>query len=269
MFPSMTADDFRVAIPAKVQGTWNLHNVSTEQTEPLDFFTVLTSVSGLSGLPGQTNYDAANVFQDAFVEYRNRLGLAAHAVNLGVIDDVGYLTEHERTQNKLVAKGLPLINEAILHRIMRLSLLQQSTNPVNPASKTQLVTGIPIPLMPTASLRAVHRFSALGPRSSGPVESGNDDLTILKNASKGSKDADHATLLAAAVEVINGVLMKSLGLTEPLEYSRSLATYGIDSLVAVELRNWVRFELGVEISAVEVVGAKTLVSLCEVMVKKL
>jgi hypothetical protein len=54
------------------------------------------------------------------------------------------------------------------------------------------------------------------------------------------------------VEVVNAVLMRSLGLKTSLEVSRPLASYGIDFLVAVELRNWTRSELGIEISALDI-----------------
>jgi acyl carrier protein len=68
---------------------------------------------------------------------------------------------------------------------------------------------------------------------------------------------------------MNAVLMRSLGMKEPLESSRPLGDYGVDSLVAVEMRNWARAELGVEMSVLEIVGARTLVSLCEALLKKL
>ena len=89
---------------------------------------------------------------------------------------------------------------------------------------------------------------------------------MLKNAAKG--DVDHETLLAAAVELVNSVLMRSLGVGEALDATRPLANYGVDSLVAVELRNWVRAELGIEMSALEIVGARTLTMLCETILKK-
>jgi hypothetical protein len=94
-------------------------------------------------------------------------------------------------------------------------------------------------------------------------------LQILKSAPKGSSSVDHDVALAAAVDVVNAVLTRSLGAAEPLEPHRPLATYGIDSLVAVELRNWARRELAIEVSGLEVVGAKTLVALCEGMLKKM
>lgn len=52
-------------------------------------------------------------------------------------------------------------------------------------------------------------------------------------------------------------------MSEPIEPLKSLSMYGIDSLVAVEFRNWVQLQLGAKITTLEVINAKTLKVLCE------
>ncbi|KAI2613390.1 putative polyketide synthase [Hypoxylon sp. NC1633] len=274
MFSQMTPQEFREPIQPKVKGTWNLHLVAQEQSTPLDFFTMLSSVSGFAGLMSQTNYAAGNVFQDSFAAYRMQLGLPANTVDLGLIEDVGYFVDHDTLSRRLESAGWSPINEALLHRILRASILQQ-THGLNPHNTGQLITGISVPLIPpNTPILPLHRFSALRP-AAGSKEAGNGGsgalantkLSLLKNAAK--PDIDRATVFAAAVEVVGAVFMRSLGASEPLEASRPLATYGIDSLIAVEMRNWARSELGIELTAFEVVGAKTLESLCESILKKL
>jgi hypothetical protein len=79
---------------AKLQETWNLHSASLTQEELLDFFTMLSSISGVVGNKGQANYSAANTFLDAFATYRQQvLHLHANSVDLGMIEDVGYIVE--------------------------------------------------------------------------------------------------------------------------------------------------------------------------------
>lgn len=272
VFGRMSIDEFREPIAPKVAGTWNVHNIALEQDYPLDFFTMLSSISGVVGQAAQSNYSAGNVFQDSFAMYRRSLGLPASSVNLGLIEDVGYFVERGQFSKRLESKGWPPINEALLHKILKYSILQQSDHPINSESASQLITGIPMPLTSSSPLQPIHRFSALraGAGTSSGDEDGTSALTVLKSAAKGGDAADdQALLLASAIEVINAVLMRSLGASEPLDAGRPLASYGLDSLVAVELRNYVRTELGVEISALEVVGAKTLAALCEVIIKKL
>lgn len=92
-FETMTIDDFRTTISNKVQGTWNLHNSSIAHKSPISFFTLLSSISGVLGQKGQANYAAANVFMDAFASFRHSRGLPANSLDLGVIEDVGYVAE--------------------------------------------------------------------------------------------------------------------------------------------------------------------------------
>lgn len=270
MFTTMTPQEFREPIAPKVEGTWNLHKVSLEQEQPLDFFTMFSSVSGLLGQLGQSNYAAGNVFLDSFAAYRIQQGLPACSINLGPVEDVGYLKDKDMLSRIFESRGWSPINEALLQRIIRASTLQQ-THKLNPASSGQLVTAItpgnpPFdPLHRFSALRAAAGTAAAG-GSGGSAASSATKLAMLKNAAKG--DVDHETLLAAAVELVNSVLMRSLGVGEALDATRPLANYGVDSLVAVELRNWVRAGLGIEMSALEIVGARTLTMLCETILKK-
>lgn len=49
MFTTMTPQGFREPILPKVNGTRNLHKVAQEQNRPMDFFTMLSSISGPCG----------------------------------------------------------------------------------------------------------------------------------------------------------------------------------------------------------------------------
>jgi hypothetical protein len=70
-----------------------LHNIAKDQGIELDFFTLLSSMSGVVGQKGQANYPAANVFMESFPNFRNALRLRANPVNLEVIEDVDYVAE--------------------------------------------------------------------------------------------------------------------------------------------------------------------------------
>lgn len=145
----MTVDGFRDVLPCKVPGTWNLHAVAQEQGGvDLDFFTLPFSISGLVGQKGQANYAAAGAFQDAFATYRRDRGLAACAVDLGVIEDVGYISERQKIATRLDINIWTPINEALLHRILRASILDQHNVGQargNPTATAQIITGIPFP----------------------------------------------------------------------------------------------------------------------------
>lgn len=51
-------------------------------------------VGKIVGHVGQTNYSAANAYLAAFAQFRHEQGLPAGVLNIGVVDDVGYVVEN-------------------------------------------------------------------------------------------------------------------------------------------------------------------------------
>jgi hypothetical protein len=72
---------------------------------------------------------------------------------------VGYLNDKDMLSRIFEARGWSPINEALLHHILRTSILQQ-THALNPDSAGQLVTAI---LPGNPPFEPLHRFSALRP----------------------------------------------------------------------------------------------------------
>ncbi len=96
-------DAFARVMAAKVVGAWNLHT----QTASLDLelFALFSSASALLGTPGQANYAAANAYLDALAHERRAAGLAALSINWGQWGEVGLATQAGRDQ-QLTRRGL-------------------------------------------------------------------------------------------------------------------------------------------------------------------
>lgn len=271
----MTLDDYYTAASAKVQGTWNLHQSTLAHKSPISFFTLLSSMSGIIGQKAQANYSAANVFMDAFANYRHSQGLPAHSLDLGIIEEVGFAAREGGIQERMDDKIWLGVNESMVRRMFKYSILQQMQQPINPDSATQLIIGISLPQRPGSDLESDARFSALFMNdSSGEQhkngEAGDENAKavqafLLLHRSK----ADKGSLVVAGVEVLNRQFMKTLRLTEAMEPARSLSAYGVDSLSAVEVRNWVRVELGVELTTLDITNASSLFGLCERLISKM
>ncbi|KAK1774693.1 hypothetical protein QBC45DRAFT_337084 [Copromyces sp. CBS 386.78] len=279
-YETMAVEDFYQALEAKVKGTWNLHKAAVEQGMTLDFFTMLSSVSGIIGNKGQANYAAANTFLDAFASYRHGLGLRANSVDLGAIEDVGYLAEQGAgLQARFDKQQWTPIGERILRCILTCSILQQdAVRPLNPASTAQLVTGIAFPLPFDGSSDIVNdsRFGYLfsigsSAVSEGDVKRGGDHLDQALQGFKTlvADGADNATLVKACVEVLSRQLSRLLRLETEMESGKPLSAYGLDSMSAVELRSWVRGRIGAEVSTLDITNARSLVALCEKVVERL
>jgi 3-oxoacyl-(acyl-carrier-protein) synthase/acyl carrier protein len=66
-----TIEDIDAVLAPKVKGLINIDEAS--RAEPLDFMVLFSSVSGVLGSSGQSDYAAANVFLDAYAQYRQQL----------------------------------------------------------------------------------------------------------------------------------------------------------------------------------------------------
>lgn len=103
----MSWDDWTAASQPKIKGTWNLHNAFLREQEdiPLNFFFLFSSIGAAAGQFGQSNYNAGNAFLEAFVSYRHQHGLAASSVAVGVMSDVGYVSENAEVKEALRSTG--------------------------------------------------------------------------------------------------------------------------------------------------------------------
>ena len=273
----MTLSEFHEAITAKVQGTQHLHHTAEEQGLTLDFFTMLSSICGVIGNKGQGNYSAANVFLDAFAIYRCQQGLAAHSIDLGVIEDVGCLDEHQDVSNRLLLRSdLYGINEASLHMILEKSILQQTSATQEDTKSAQLITGLSVPLPEDSEFLRDRRFLGLCFGSSGSdslerSETRSQDQGHAARAFLGLLEAksDAETIQTAALDLLSRQFSRILGLTESMEPAKPLSAYGLDSLSAVELRNWLRLQLGSETTTLDILNASSLNALCQKVVAKI
>lgn len=112
----MTHNEWNIAVDSKVKSTWNLHTLLPQQ---LDFFIMLSSLAGIIGTLGQSNYGAGNTFQDCMARYRTANGLKATALDLGWIGDVGIIAENQDyRRGREAAADMIEIYESELHAIL-------------------------------------------------------------------------------------------------------------------------------------------------------
>ena len=82
LLQAQTPEGFQRVMMPKVWGAWNLHELSL--AHPVEAFVLYSSVAGVIGSPGQSNYAAANVFLDSLAHYRRAIGLPAVSLAWGV-----------------------------------------------------------------------------------------------------------------------------------------------------------------------------------------
>jgi hypothetical protein len=276
----MTADDFHVALRPKVQGSWNLHKISSE----VDLFVMLSSLVGVMGGAGQANYAAAGVFQDALAQHRVAQGKPAVTIDLGMVKSIGYVAETDLAVAKRLARICyqPMHKEEVLVVLERAvspssSSASPPSNPTTPASAAVIITGIntgPGPHFTDADWMQEARFAGIKYRDplkddrGGALSSSHpaDEDSVRARLNRASTEKEATALV---VQAMGHRLVTMFGLTESeMSATQTLASVGVDSRVAIELRNWITAQLNVDISVFELMEGRTIAEVAEVVVKK-
>ncbi|KAB8291742.1 hypothetical protein EYC80_006537 [Monilinia laxa] len=116
----MTYAQWVEVLAPKVDGAWNLHRALGNET--LDFFVLTSSLSTVYYQPGQSNYNAANTFMEAFCQYRHTLGLPASVLKVAPIEGVGFVPENGEARRKLKAQGHWFLDERALLEFLELGI---------------------------------------------------------------------------------------------------------------------------------------------------
>ncbi|KAI1099372.1 fatty acid synthase S-acetyltransferase [Jackrogersella minutella] len=274
-FEAMTIEDWNAVVAPKVQGTWNLHNATVTARSKLDFFVLFSSLSGIIGQPGQANYASGNSFLDAFAQYRNGLGLAASVVDIGAVEDIGFISSQQGLMNKMKSSGFKGVTEQELLDAMALAMAPRA--PDNSSSKnSRFVDGNTFVLglgsmtsLSSPANRAVwrkdRRMAAYHNSSSGSLDAATSNETLktflasVKADPSLLKAADSSKLLALEIgKKLFDLLLKP---QEDLNTSWPLVDLGLDSLVALELRAWWKHIFSFDISVLEMLGMGSLEAL--------
>ena len=86
-----------------------------------------------------------------------------------------------------------------------------------------------------------------------------------------STSAPHQETLDALLTLLITRLASILSLpsTSVIEPAKPPSSYGMESLAAVELRNWIRMELSADVTMLEILNAKSLAALGEKVLRKM
>ncbi|CAH0054521.1 unnamed protein product [Clonostachys solani] len=275
-FNTMSKESWISGIEAKVQGTWNLHNAlaSLGKEKDLDFFIMTSSVSGKVGTATESNYCAANNFLDIFASYRRSLGLKGIALGLGMISEVGYLHENPHIEELLLRKGIRPINEDEVLQIFDFGMSSPPTSaqPTDSLSYSHILTGLEVTGLQRKHKRGYNgyweflagsRFSLLTSslkRSSGD-EATQGPSSQSSTIAEAIASKDDATLTDAICKVITKKLSFLILLpVEKLDIKTALSDFGMDSMLAAELRQYIFGATNVDISFLELMDKKTSVT---------
>nr|D2E9X0.1 RecName: Full=Reducing polyketide synthase DEP5; AltName: Full=Depudecin biosynthesis cluster protein 1 [Alternaria brassicicola]ACZ57548.1 polyketide synthase [Alternaria brassicicola] len=265
LFQNMAYENWTTSIRPKVLGSKHLTEVVADLN--LDFFLMMSSVSGILGTPGQANYAAGNSYMDALARLRRSQGKPACAVVLPMILGVGVVAQNDGLEDSLKRKGMYGIDEEALLDSFEAAIIEQrpQTCQQNEALD-HLIVGLDPAGLHKARQEAegdVDAFWSADPRFSSLVHS----MNVYGGGNQGG-DGEAGSILtrlraagtespAKAVDLVRDHFIAKLArilLVDEAEFGgddnaeRSIASYGVDSMIGAELRNWIFKDLGLDIA---------------------
>jgi acyl transferase domain-containing protein/pimeloyl-ACP methyl ester carboxylesterase/short-subunit dehydrogenase/acyl carrier protein len=254
----LTPERLAAVLAPKVAGAWNLHTLT--RGDPLGDFVLCSSAAGMLGSPGQGHYAAANTFLDALAYHRRGHGLPALSINWGPWSEVGLAAAQTNRGQRLAAQGLASLRPA--EGLAALAYVLRQTRPLVAVMKFD-----------------VRRWSQLFPQAA--------ELPLLRELVAGlaagvqpraAASPARAALFAAAPEARRALLIQHLIeqiaqvlRADPARISPEtpMPSMGMDSLMALELRNRLELSLGLSLPATLVWGRPTVVDLVPDLAERL
>lgn len=266
--------DYNAVVQTRVQGLWNMHNTLKSLNQDLDFLINLSSVAGVIGNLTQAAYAASGTFMDGFAESMNSLGLPCTTIDLAPVRDVGYLANDQKTQDVVQGTfGGMWLNAEDIHGLLASAIKGVMKNSCN----NHCITGLDS--IQTESVSAGQawtqdpRFSQLVRAAAVSASSKLGDQVNGLASESPAKALQQAQDLTQAQDIIAQALLKKLCSLlmlslEDVDVSKPISAFGLDSLVAIEVRHWISREFDAGLQLLEILASDSVSGLAGTIMHK-
>lgn len=286
LFEKMSYDDYMAVIESKVKGAWNLHraldgNETKGSTSALDFFVVMSSVSAMVGNRGQAAYAAANTFLDALVQHRQSKHLPGVSIALAAVSDAGYLADSEGGAERAaeVLRNLGGDADNTICEAEVIALLRAAVKGETDSCQHHIITGVGInggrgSRNRSAEKKALPFWSAdakfktlvgdLADANGDAGEGGNGNEIPSLSPSLSQAEAESAVCRGLVAKIAQVLMMEP----DELDVTRSLSHYPLDSLVAIEIRNFIARQYEASMQVLELLSSGSIQTLSSAVCRK-
>jgi len=224
---------FRAVFHAKATGAWHLHEHSL--TLPLDFFVLYSSIAAVTGSPGQGNYASANGFLEGLAMHRQCLGLPALAIGWGPWSQIGMASD-AHNEALMVQRGFGMLAPEGALDFLEAHLETRSTGVVSALAMDWPLWSVYHPIFARSPFFGELASNATHAKAAGSSRITGEQLAGLEATAK----------LERLQGAIRQAVCQALQLDEAqVPCDVSLSALGLDSIVALELKN--RLEAAVDV----------------------
>jgi natural product biosynthesis luciferase-like monooxygenase protein len=238
----LDGDSLDAVLRPKVGGAWLLHRLLAEDF--LDFFILFSAIPSMLGWLGQgaANYAAANAFLDALAHYRRARKQPALSINWGPWRQAGMVARTSGAQERLALQGIGSISPAQGMAILEHSIRQDLTQ----VAAVKFDWPQFFKASPSASaspvLSQLMRESRIHLSADAPPQQMNAQLH--RQLISSGPALRQKLFEQYALEKVSQVLGTSV---HRVDAQTPLVNIGLDSLMAIELKNRIDADLGVRV----------------------
>ena len=265
----MELEDWNTAVSPKVWGTRNMYKAFCSP-ETTDFFIMLSSVASLIGSPSQSNYAAGNAFQDAFARAhaQGTQGITRYTtINVGAVEGSEQIAR-ALDQNSEIAR--------IIGAVSFSEVLATLEYAIGPQSRLDEVMQCIMPFDRDTMEDAVGK-TALSDHMFDHVPSmrGQEETTSNSAADSKKPSATQAVERARSVEEAEDIVKLALldkfaaFIGDDVPADQPIAALGLDSLVSIELKNWIKHIFQTALQTSELIGAQSIIALAKLIVSRM
>lgn len=237
---------YQNATDPKIAGAWNLHQLTQE--DPIHWTVFYSSAASILGSPSQGSYGAANAFLDALAHHRSSRGYKTLSVNWGAWASAGMAARLSPEQSaRWQRQGA---------KPMEASTALQALATVMQSGRTQVAI-MDIDWQKFLSSGPTRRDAVLFPRPNQGKGSLQAEIRRNENHSTEAGIAEKIKMVPAAeqrvllAEHVKVAARKTLGFQESAAVQQDvpLQDLGLDSLMALEMRNDLAQSLAIPLNA--------------------
>jgi acyl transferase domain-containing protein/acyl carrier protein len=252
-----TWERFTQVLAPKISGAWNLHALTRHLS--LDYFVLFSSAASLLGTAGQASYASGNAFMDSLAHHRRALGLPGLSINWGAWETTGMAAAlDQRSQDRWQRQGVGVIPSetglALLGRLLTAPHAQVAVLPI--AWKTFLAQ------LPQGREQSLYSLLVPLP-STMPTP-----IPVLRQQLAATTPEQHYPLLLQHLQQLTARVLH-LEVPHTLDPQQKLFEAGLDSLMAVELKNQIQVSLDFPLPATLVFDYPTIAALAQYILQAL